>query len=47
MKEAFLDLKQNHHIKSLILDLRNNGGGFFGGAVQVVGIFVAERRQVI
>ena len=27
VKEAFLDLKKNHNIKSLVLDLRGNGGG--------------------
>lgn len=47
VKEAFLDLKQNHHIKSLILDLRNNGGGVLEGAVQIVGMFVPKGSEVI
>lgn len=47
VKEAFLDLKQNHHVKSLILDLRNNGGGVLEGAVQIVGMFVPKGSEVI
>ena len=47
VKEAFLDLKQNHQIKSLILDLRNNGGGVLEGAVQIVGMFVPKGSEVI
>lgn len=35
VKEALTDLKKNHHIKSLILDLRGNGGGILENAVQI------------
>ena len=47
VKDAFLDLKKNHHIKSLILDLRNNGGGVLECAVQIVGLFVPKGSEVI
>lgn len=47
VKEAFLDLKKNHQIKSLILDLRGNGGGVLEGAVQIVGMFVPKGREVL
>lgn len=47
VKEAFEDLKKNHGIKSLVLDLRNNGGGVLEGAVQIVGMFVPKGSEVI
>ncbi|WP_455622455.1 S41 family peptidase [Parabacteroides sp.] len=47
VKEAFLDLKKNHHIKSLVLDLRGNGGGVLEGAVQIVGMFVPKGSEVL
>lgn len=47
VKDAFEDLKKNHHIKSLILDLRNNGGGVLEGAVQLVSMFVPKGSEVI
>ena len=47
VKEAFEDLKKNHSIKSLVLDLRNNGGGVLEGAVQIVGMFVPKGSEVI
>ena len=47
VKEAFLDLKRNHGIKSLILDLRGNGGGVLEGAVQIVGMFVPKGSEVL
>lgn len=47
VKEAFLDLKRNRGIKSLILDLRGNGGGVLEGAVQIVGMFVPKGSEVL
>ena len=47
VKDAFLDLKENHHIKGLILDLRNNGGGVLESAVQIVGMFVPKGSVVL
>ncbi len=47
VKEAFLDLKKNHGIKSLVLDLRGNGGGVLEGAVQIVGMFVPKGSEVL
>ena len=47
VKDAFIDLKKNHNIKSLVLDLRNNGGGILDGAVQIVGMFTPKGTEVV
>lgn len=47
VKNAFEDLKTNYGIKSLVLDLRNNGGGLLESAVQIVNMFVPKGREVV
>lgn len=47
VKSAFLDLKQNHNIESLILDLRGNGGGIIGEAVDVLSLFLPRGTEVV
>lgn len=47
VKNAFDDLKKNHGIKSLVLDLRNNGGGLLESAVQIVNMFVPKGKEVV
>ncbi len=47
VRNAFIDLKKNHHIKGLILDLRNNGGGLLNEAVDIVNIFVKKGQTVV
>jgi carboxyl-terminal processing protease len=46
VKDAFLNLKEKQGMKSLIFDLRGNGGGLLREAVEIVNLFV-ERGQVI
>lgn len=46
VKKAFLDLKSKG-ITSLILDLRNNGGGILDEAVQIVNMFVPKGEVVL
>ncbi|MDR2118713.1 MAG: S41 family peptidase [Tannerellaceae bacterium] len=47
VKAALEDLRKNHHIQSLILDLRNNGGGVLESAVQIVNLFVPKGKEVV
>jgi carboxyl-terminal processing protease len=47
VKLAFDDLKKNHAISSLILDLRDNAGGSMEEAIQIVNIFVPKGKVVL
>jgi len=47
VKAAFEDLKNNHNVRSIIVDLRGNGGGVLESAVQIVGLFVPKGSEVI
>lgn len=45
-KKAFIELKQQG-AKSLIIDLRDNGGGSLAEAVDIVGLFVPKGQEVV
>ncbi|MDF9830808.1 S41 family peptidase [Parabacteroides sp. PF5-6] len=47
VKAAFEDLKNNHQIESLILDLRGNPGGVMETAIQIVGMFVPKGEEIL
>ena len=47
VREALLALKSNPEVKSIVLDLRGNGGGLLESAVQIVGLFVPKGTQVL
>ncbi|MDD4514185.1 S41 family peptidase [Massilibacteroides sp.] len=47
VKNAFEDLRKNKGIKSLVLDLRSNGGGLLESAVQIVNMFVPKGKEVV
>lgn len=45
-KEAFLDLKKQG-ITSLVIDLRNNGGGLLDEAVDIAGYFLPKGQEIV
>ena len=45
-KKAFVDLKQKG-ISSLVIDLRNNGGGLLSEAVDIVNYFVPKGQPIV
>lgn len=47
VKEALLDLKNKHNIKSLVLDLRGNPGGLLNEAVNITNLFVDRGVEVV
>ncbi|MBR1803763.1 MAG: S41 family peptidase [Muribaculaceae bacterium] len=47
VKDAVLALKQNPAVKSIVLDVRGNGGGLMESAVQIVGLFVPKGTTVL
>lgn len=47
VRRAFLELKEQHKIRGLILDLKGNGGGLLDEAVKIVSMFVPEGKLVV
>ncbi|VAW29051.1 Carboxy-terminal processing protease [hydrothermal vent metagenome] len=47
VRSAFVNLKENHHIKGVILDLRNNGGGLLNEAVKIANIFIKKGQTIV
>lgn len=47
VREAVLELKNDKKVTSLILDLRNNGGGLLDEAVKVLGMFLPKGTEVL
>ncbi len=46
-REAFIKLKQDHNLESLVIDLRGNGGGLLNEAVNIVNLFVDKDKTVV
>ncbi|MBP7613709.1 MAG: peptidase S41, partial [Paludibacter sp.] len=47
LKSSVADLIKQHKIESLVLDIRNNGGGLIDEAVKIVGYFVPKGTDVV
>lgn len=47
VRDAFEQLRQNHQIESLVLDLRGNGGGLLNEAVNITNLFVEKNKMVV
>ncbi len=47
VRNAFVNMKENHDIKGVILDLRNNGGGLLNEAVKIANIFVRKGLTIV
>ncbi len=47
LQKAFIDLRDNHGAKKLILDLRNNPGGLLDEALKIVNFFVPEGSNML
>lgn len=47
VRNAVAALRRDDRVKSLVLDLRNNGGGIVDGAVQVVSNFLPKGTEVL
>ena len=47
MKEAIRSFREQGELKGLVLDLRENSGGFLGQAVRVAGLFISNGVVVI
>lgn len=45
--EAIVDLKNNHGMKSLVLDLRGNPGGLLNEAINVSNLFLPKGQEVV
>lgn len=47
VKEAYMNLKQNHHIESLVLDFRGNPGGLLNEAVKICNMFIEKGELIV
>ncbi len=47
VRECFMNMKKEHDLKGIILDLRGNGGGLLNEAIDIVNIFVPKNQLVV
>lgn len=47
IKEAWKNLEEEHALKGLVLDLRNNPGGLLAEAINVTNLFIDKGKEVV
>lgn len=47
VKKSFLDLRDNHKAKNVVLDLRSNPGGLLDEAIKIVNLFVPRGSEIV
>ena len=47
VRNAFSELKKNHNMNAVVLDLRSNPGGLLMEAVNVANIFIPKGREIV
>ena len=47
MKQHIMDMKKDHELKGLIIDIRGNGGGLLNEAVDIVNFFIPKGQPVV
>jgi len=47
LRQTFLKLKEGHDLRSIIIDLRGNGGGLLNEAVDIANIFVDRGQEIV
>lgn len=47
VRDALVELKKDPRVKSIVLDLRGNGGGLLEAAVKIVSYFVPKNTEVL
>lgn len=47
VRDALLDMKKEHPVESIVLDLRGNGGGLLHEAVNITNLFIEKEKIVV
>ena len=47
VRDAFVDLRDNHNVEYMILDLRGNGGGLLNEAVNIANLFIDKGELIV
>ncbi len=47
VRDAFMDLRDNHDVEYLVLDLRGNGGGLLNEAVNIANLFIDKGELIV